>query len=228
MDRLFAVIARINSVLLLVALLGIGAAFAYSTLAAGRGQARGHVAIAADNRNDSSAKFFAIGQVLPVEGADTKRIQLEVREKGAAFASGPNYRSDVRNLLFVTARESKARWLFDNQSNVILVSMPLRERTRDGNKGPALAIYLEYAAKDSGINAQSMPEKSTVALTKPTGMGLVNVLTDVSRVLSYDLESDERVLIIYQTGKSIRQASVSLASFAKESDTEIETIPDRI
>jgi len=158
-------------------------------------------------------------------------MPLEAREKGSGFSSGPNYRAETRNLSFVSVQEAKARWLFDKHSNLILAFAQLRPKAEvAGNeKYPTEAIYVEYVDQDTnGDGRLSADDHSNVALTKANGTGMVKVLTGVNRVLSYDLDGERQFSIIYQVGKAIRQARVSLSSFGKESDVELMTIPDQL
>lgn len=231
MDRLFAVITRINSVLFLIALLGICGLIAYWTWGVGHFQTRGQIEVGAANSEGKSSLLLEIGRVERIVGTETEMMPLEAREKGSAFSSGPGYRTEIRNLAFVSAHEAKARWLFEKQSNLILAFAQLRPKAEATGKdnSPTESIYVEYVDQDTnGDGRLSADDRSNVAVTKANGAGMVKVLTGVNRVLSYDVDGEQQVSIIYQSGKAIRQSKISLSSFSQESDVELTTIPDAL
>jgi hypothetical protein len=187
--------------------------------------------VGAANPKGRSTILLEIGRVERIVGTETEMIPLEAREKGSGFSSGPNYRAETRNLSFVSAQAPKARWLFDKQSNLILVFSQLRPRPDvvGNDKSRTEAIYVEYVDQDTnGDGRLSADDHSNVALTKADGTVMVKVLAGVNRVLSYDVDGERKFSIIYQLGKEIRQARVSLSSFGQESDIELMTIPDQL
>jgi hypothetical protein len=229
MDRLFAVIAKINSVLLLIGLLGLCGVIAYSSWGSHQFSQRGEIAVAAADNNSKTAVLLQLEPIESIAGTDTEMLKLSARSNPPGFSSGPGYVSETRNALFLSGQDKKARWLFPTQSNVILVAAQLRQKVGESDRGPTQALYVEYVSQDTdGDGRLSAKDHSNVALTLPNGTGMADVLKGVSRVLSYELVGDKQLSVVYQVGNVIRHARISLSSMAKEIDQEVIAVPDRI
>ena len=229
MERLFTVISRINSVLLLVALIGICIFMGWASWSSGRWQQRGTIEVADAGAKSNSPIFLSLERVENIKGADTQMMLLSAREKSGKLTSGSGYASETRNVLFLTGTEKKARWLFPKQSNVILVAAQLREQSNDLKEAPAKALYFEFVTEDTdGDGKLSSQDRSNVALSKPDGTAFIQVLSGVDRVLSYEMLNDKQLSVVYQVGKIVRHARFSASSLTKEIDQEIVNVPDKL
>jgi hypothetical protein len=228
MDRLFFIIGRINSLLLLLVLLGAALWIVWMNWGGNQWQQRGAID-AVNNSNDAKRPVrLEFEQPERIASADAQMIQLSTQGESAKFSSGGAGRQ-VRNVLFFTDSEKTARWLFKTHRNLIRTNVQLHEAPVDTKEQPARALYFEYITRDSnGDGKLSDEDHSSVGLAKPDGTGFVEVLPDVSRVLSHDLADVQHLSVVYQRGTSVRRARFSLVSMKLEEDQEIATLPERI
>ena len=233
MERIFVIIGRINSVLLLVVLLGASALIfiGWISWSGTPWQRRGAIEVPAAQAEKASPVFLQFGRVKNIPGTDTQMMELTIEDKSGKFSSG-GYANEIRNVLFLTGNEKKARWLFPMHSNLILVAAQLREDSADGSRArekPVSALYFEYVTSDTNGDKKLSPQDlSKVALAKPDGTDFVEVLDGVARVLSYEMLDSHRLTVIYQKGKSVHHARFSVTTMTKEFDHEIVGVPDRL
>ncbi len=231
MERIFVIIGRINSVLLLVALLGASALIfiGWMSWSGSPWQRRGAIEVPAAQDEKASPVFLQFGRVKNIPGANTQMMELTTEDKSGKFSSG-GYANEIRNVLFLTGNEKKARWLFPTHSNLILAAAQLREDSGDSRirERPISALYFEYVTSDTNGDKKLSPQDlSKVALAKPDGTDFVEVLDGVARVLSYEMLDSHRLTVIYQKGKSVHHARFSVITMTKELDHEIVSVPDR-
>ena len=226
MERLFVIIKRINSVLLLLVLLGAGISIVWMSWSSSQWQHRGAIEVPAGESTSITPVLLRFESIENIAGANTQMMLLSAQNKSGKFSSG-GYGSETRNVLFLTGNEKTARWLFPKQSNLILVTAQLREESKDSKDSPAQALYFEYVTEDTnGDGKLSAQDHSNVALSKPDGLGFVEVLHGVSRVLSYEMLGNQQLSVVYQTGKVVRHAKFSTLSLVKEIDQDIVNVPD--
>lgn len=229
MERLFIIIGRINSILLLLVLLGAGLSIGWISFSDKQWQRRGAIEVPVGKSTSKEQVLLSFERIEIITGASTQMMLLSAKEDSAKFSSGGGYRSETRNVLFLTGHEKTARWLFPKQNNLIFVAAQLREESKNSQENPAKALYFEYVKDDSnGDRKLSIQDLSSIALTKPDGSGFVEVLHGVSRVLSYEMLGSQYLVVVYQVGKVVRYAKFSVLSFAKESDQEIVNVPDEL
>jgi hypothetical protein len=155
-------------------------------------------------------------------------LLLSAEDRSEKFSCG-GYNSKTRNVLFLSGAEKNTHWLFPSQSHLILVVDQLGEGDDSENKVPTKALYFEFITKDSnGDGRITSQDQSTVGLSKPDGAGFVEVLTEVTRVLSHEILDDKVLSIVFQSGQSIRHATFSLGSLAKISEAEVVKVPTEI
>ncbi len=229
MERLFIIIGRINSILLLLVLLFAGLSIAWVLLSDKQWQRRGAIEVLAGKSASKEQVLLSFERIENITGASTQMMLLSAKENSVTFSSGGGYRSETRNVLFLTRHEKTARWLFPKQNNLIFVAAQLREESKNAEANPTRALYFEYVKDDSnGDGKLSSQDLSSIALTNPDGSGFVEVLHGVSRVLSYEILGSQNLVVVYQVGKAVRYAKFSVVSFTKESDQEIVNVPDKL
>lgn len=225
MERLFSLIAKINSLLLLVVLLAGGISIAWFLWSNSQWQRRGAIEVPADDSSSSKRVFLRFERIQKVTGSNTRMLLLSAEGRSGKLYSG-GYGSETRNVLFLTGAAKKARWLFPSQSNLILVTDQLREDKEKEHKAPTKALYFEFVTKDTnGDGKITSQDRSTVGLAKPDGTGFVEVLKEVTRVLSHELLDDKILSIVFQSGQTIRHATFSLSSLAMVSEAEVVNVP---
>lgn len=227
MERLFIIIGRINSILLLLILLGAGFSIAWVSWSSNQWQRRGAIEVPTSDRASKDQVLLRFERIENITGANTQMMLLSARSESVKFSSGGGYGNETRNVLFLTGNEKKARWLFPRQNNLILVTAQLCEDSQNSKDNPAKTLYFEYVKDDTNRDGKlSEQDNSSVALSKPDGSEFVEVLHGVSRVLSYKMIGSQYLSVVYQVGKTVRHAKFSVPSFAKETDQEIINLPD--
>lgn len=230
MERLFTLIKRINSALLLLGLLGLGAFIAWNIWSSNQWQSSRAVPIPATQAGEAKPVLLEFGQIENIHGTDTQMLELSTRGDSGKFSSG-GYGSETRNVLFLSGKDKTPRWLFPVQSNLILTAEQLRQESEacGSKQAPASALFFEYISNDSnGDGKLSRDDRSRIALAKPDGTGLTEVLDGVSRVLSREMLDSQHLTLIYQKDRTIHHARFSLSTLSKELDQEIVTVPDEI
>jgi hypothetical protein len=221
-ERIFQFIKRTNSVLLLLLLVAVIGAV--TALFWGNRESERH-AIPVQRSEASAEKpiMLHVQRTERVSGAKTEMILFAVRADSDGFVSKSYGAGETKNVLFLTGDDKSASWLFTHHRNTVLVASQLKDEdaqcSRCEENAPARGIYLEYVAedtnKDGNLNAN---DHVRVGLTRPDGSGFVDVLKDASQVLSYEVVEGNTLSIVYQAGKSLRHARVSLASLNQISD----------
>lgn len=225
MERLFVIIGKINSLLLLVVLIGVGISVAWLTMANNRWERRGAVEVPEAESSSNKSVLLSFDRFEHISGTNAQMIQLTTSTKSTKFSSGGGG-SETRNVVFLTGHKKTARWLFKDNKNLILTVSQLHKDS-DESKAPATeGLYFEYVTEDTnGDGVLSSEDHSNVALTKPDGTGFSEILHDVSRVFSREVPEQQYLSLVYQKGTTVRHARFSLSSFKLEVDQEIVSLP---
>ncbi len=228
MERLFQNIAKINSVLLLLILIGAGISIAWVTWSSTQWQRRGAIEVPTGDATSKEKVLLNFERVQDIVGANTQMMLLSAEEKSGKISSG-GYGSETRNVLFLSGVEKKARWLFSKQNNLILVAEQLQKETEGSKKEPTQALYFEYVTTDTnGDGKLSAQDQAIIGLSKPNGLGFVTILSNVTRVLSHEILDSQKLSVVYQSGTKVRHARFSILSMKLEADQEITNVPEGI
>lgn len=220
MDRFTAVVARINTFLIFLGLLGVGALLAYFAISYLTQREREPALVAEDTPTAKAVLRLNLGMPEELRGADTLMIHLTSEAKYGKFSSGGSA-GESRNLLFLKGPERKASWLFKNNLNRILNTEPVKT-VPAALEDPVLALLVQYVSADTNEDGElSDQDASTVGLAKPDGTGFMTVLPAVDRMLDFKMQSGDLLSIVYQQKGTLRHARFSLARFKLESDQEI-------
>lgn len=228
MKRFFTIVRRINSILFLLVLLGVGAGAAWWSWQLHHWYARQYPsqeAITADNSADEPA-YADLGDADTVTGTGIQMFSLTAEGLGRRGRQ-------TRNILFLSAAEPQGRWLFPDHGNLILEADQIRPWIRswrgDDASAPSTALYFEFvpADPDSGREPSEF-DMHSVALSRPDGTGLVEVLQDVEAVLSYEQVDATSLTVVYRDFQDLRRARISLDNFAVISDQTVATVPDTL
>jgi hypothetical protein len=236
MERFFKIIGRINSVLLLLVMVGgsIGvvwyALFLQGLYAQYAGQYDG-----ADYQADSSAATgtaaeqertiaLHLGDADSVTGTTTQMLSL------TADFYGSDHGTQIRNILFLSPDgPAEGRWLFPTHGNLILENDQIRPWDNDDSLAASVALYFEFVPDDSddGFNPTEYDLRS-VALSNPDGRGFVEVLHGVDEVLSYEQLEAGVLTILYSDVEAVHRARIALNGFTILSDQPLAKIPDSL
>lgn len=226
MERLFRTIAKINSILLLLVLLGGGILIGGAIWSSNQWRSRGTIEVPTGEPTTKTKVLLHLDRVQNITGANAQMILLSAEEKSGTFASG-GYGIETRNVLFLTGSDKKARWLFPKQSNLILSTEQLREEPKELRDKPTRALYFEYVTVDTNSDGKlSSQDLSSIGLSSPDGLGFAEVLTGVTRVLSHELLDSQQLSVVYQSGNTVRHAIFSVLTMKKDKDQEVISLPD--
>jgi len=227
MDRFFVWIGRVNSVLLLLLLIGISFVAGgemWHDLHRHRSQP---VAVAAETSTPRPVRL-TLGRTETVAGSDVLMLPLEAERAAGGLKSGP-YDRDTYNALFLTGGGAQATWLFEGNGNLIHSLHSLQQEIDGRQTGPAAAIYIEYSATDTnGDSAIDEADKVTVALAKLDGTGRTDLLQNVTRVVSWELIDERTLALIYQIDQTIWHARYRTDTFTKVSEQPVIAVPERL
>ena len=235
MDRFFKILRRINSVLFLLVLIGIGASAAWCALvfAEWRRQFESSSGlITAQQEEESGALVADMPANLKLGDAETitgTRIQM-FRLASVAYGQDLDRHGEaIRNILLLADDRPGATWLLPNHDNLILEVDQVRARTSDDGATPAArALYIQYVAMHEISQAGAETGVLNVALSRVDGSNLVRVLDGVAEVVSYEQFDADSLSIAYRRGGELRLARISLDTFATLSDEKAADIPDKL
>lgn len=234
--RFFAVIWRINAVLLL--LLGLGGVFMIGTMiAATTGTLRPDrsddpVADAVLPANQELAA--RLGAFVPLRGSKMLRAQLEVGGQSySKFAFSEREDAIVRNILLLDPATSRARWLMPTMTGALLSGIVIWEDGSDSSTASylradsdntAMARVLVYTVAREDTNRDGTVDKNDItnlALSDPDGERFQIVLKNITRINSTALLPDGKLAILYTTASELRRAVVDPVTFEVGEDVEI-------
>lgn len=231
MDRLFTVIGRINSVLLLAVLLGTGVFVGSMALDSNRWAPPGAVEVPEADSASKKTVMLSIDRLENIPGANAQMLRLTSREKSSKYSSGDGG-SETRNVLFLTGAAKTARWLFKDHKNIILNVSQLHPERTDPNERteqPTEALYFEYVTDDTnGDSKLSSEDHSNVALTMRDGTGFTEILHNVDRVFSFEVLDQIYLSVVYQKGATVRHAKYLLTPLKLVVDQEIIAVPSKL
>jgi hypothetical protein len=225
MERFFRIIRRVNSILLLVVLLGVGGCAIWYGLALYHWYHPHDRAIAAAEEEDEPDPVsLTLGDAETVTGTDIQMLRLTTDDQ-----YGRHQDQQTRNILFLSAGDHRGTWLFPTHDNLVLETDQIRPWRSDDFNAPTKALYVQFIPGDpEHAMGPSEYDPFTVALARSDGTGLVEVLRDVDEVLSYEQFDAESLSITYRNLEELRLARVSLDSFAKLSDDLVIAVPDQL
>ena len=219
MDRVFLWIARANSLLLLLLLLGAGGLAAWQWF---QGHDRKPRRVIGATELESAHNVLSrptFGYVEPVTASSTLMIPFGPPvSSGAAdvrttLTSGPHSPRETHNILFLSG-SGKHFWLFGTNNNFLRIIDQVRWRPRRDSENATVALYFEFASADTNADRViNRKDEFTVALARPDGSGLSEIIHNARRVLSHELVDQQTMAIIYQTGTTIRHARYRVNTF---------------
>jgi hypothetical protein len=234
MDRFFKIIRRVNSVLFLIVLLGVGALSAWyawrlydwyqNSDSYGADNSGTDDEAAADEAEPAPATFLTLGDAEVVTGTGLQMFRLTTEAMRYADRG-----EEIRNILFLPAGAQHGVWLFPTQDNLILEADQIRPWRGDDVTAPTMALYFQFVPGDpEDKTGPSQYDLFTVALTRSDGSGMIEVLREVEEVLSYEQLESGILSIVYRDLAELRLTRIALDSFIILSDAPVATIPERL
>lgn len=228
MERFFQTIGKINQLLFLVVLLGVGALVIFLAFESSHWRERNSVALAETGAEKAPVVSFTFSTLEEIHGTQVQMMELKTESSRSKMSSG-GYGDQIRNLLFLTNGEKDPRWLFNDHKNLIIKNEQLTEIPYSEKERPARALYIEFVDEDTNADKLlSDDDKRNIALTKPDGKGFLEVLHKVDKIFSHHLPDAEHLSLIYQKDGHVKHASFSLADFSLLQDQEILAVPDKV
>lgn len=225
--RFFLILNRISSVLLFCLLAVIVGGIAWAYLAPKRFDSNTQRDITVLDKSTDPKKAVALKLQRPVSigGANTQLLELTVPSGSYSISSGGTGNGEIRNVLFIANANSTAHWLFKDNHNVIPTYFRATfECCEKRESSPVRVLYFEYFP-DAGRASNAADQHVNVALSKPDGTGLIEVLKDIDRVLSYQMLDSDMFAITYQQGNVVKQAKYAAATLALVTDQTVIALP---
>lgn len=229
MEKFFTVIGRINQILFLIVLLGLAGLLMWGLADQAGHSRRGGVKVEEKQGGATRQVLLKFGEVEGVRGTDALMVRLSSEAgSGGKFSSGA-YTREARNLLFITHTDRAGHWLFKDHHNFIGEVDQLVCNAGSHDEAPTCAVYLEYVAADSNHDGElNSEDDSTVAVSRPDGTGLTEILHGAGRVLSHQMTDPQHLSVLYQVGNQVKHLRYSLATMKVESDQALAEVPDRL
>ncbi len=207
MEKFFKLIERVNALAFFSAVILALCLLIWAAVGSIWGvKGRTSVVVPNEAKKESEVLSLAAWEFIPDLSMQVLKLQSTDGKSGGYEGEGRTHQ--VRNLLFVGTGAQYSKWMLPDQSRVLSRLDSLSAQT-----GGSKAIYFESRAAGSKIN-----EPFSVNLVKPDGSGAVEVLKDVSQLVSRRVSGDV-VHFIYQSGLEIRQVKVSLRTFERLGDS---------
>lgn len=227
MEKFFTFINRLNSLIIFGVLFALAALVLWG-LGSSYERDTSDVVTRASAPASKETHDYRLVEFTDIPGANTQMLKLTA-SKAKAGIDYSSYKSNTRNILFLTGDEKAGRWLFPNQDNIIHTAAPLTTASNEeapGKNKTTRALYFVYGDQDtSGDGKITQGDRSKIGLSKANGEGFTTVLSDVDHVYAVSLIGGRSISILYRIGKSLRQARYSVGTLARELDREVVAIP---
>jgi len=220
-QRFFRYVWRINAVLIFLATGAVcllGASLMLSEVGC-NAQRRRAVEAAPPVVADAREKLI-LGPMRPVEGSDVLRGELQAPRDGLAIGSS-GYSVETRNVLYLDARSTEARWLLPDSARIISEETTVWSETHDTNARRRVA---ELAlVKHNG--ADLTVAEGTLLVFDPAGRHITTVAEGVRTLNHVSLLDKDNILVLYEHGRRYVRAILDAQSFEVRSVHEI-SVPE--
>lgn len=220
MDRFFIAVARLNSVLFLVLLVG---ALVSAVLLWQGTRSDSTPTMKAQAKPDGAVKEFSFGRVEHITGTAIQLVFLTTDKERGYIASGGR-RHDNVNLLFVHG-DGSSHWFFPRNTQQIVRVQQLRA-DHASDTDPTQALLLDYIKTDSNNDGQ-LPQADLhqLVVVSVDGTHVTPLQNNVGQVLSVDMIGADLVSVLYQQAGAVRQARFSLQQMTLQSDHAVAQLP---
>ena len=227
MEKFFTFINRLNSLIIFGVLFALAALVLWG-LGSSYEHDKSDVVTRASAPASKETLDYRLVEFTDIPGANAQMLKLAA-SKAKAGIDYSSYKSDTRNILFLSGDEKTGHWLFPNQDNIIHTAAPLitgAQEEQSGKNKITQALYFVYGDKDTtGDGEITQADRSKIGLSKSNGEGFTTVLSNIDQVYSVSLIGGRSISILYRIGKSLRQARYSVGTLTKELDRDVVAIP---
>jgi len=213
--RVFAVIWRVNAVLILLtavlacAVLSFGAWQIYRE--ATRTRRVSAVVNIAEDRIDRSR--LQLGSFQKIEGSGVLRAPLQI-EQQYAFGSGSKETISTQNYLFYDPASRSSHWLLPGNQGLFLSLRELPERGDSRPERPIVAVVYELVEADTtGDHRLTASDAKVVAVSTASGLRFTRVLTGVEEINGVILTADARILVLYTSASTLKAAEIDVGTY---------------
>ncbi len=222
MERLFAFMKKINTLLFLLFLLlvifGIGKLWWDY-----KAERRERTFAVTDTGNNAQAIRARLGRVERVEGQSVELVHLLVEGSAERFYSGGRP-ENMRNILFVST-SGQSHWLLPQHQQRVLdhAQLSLKEQQ------PTQVLLFNVVSRDSNGDGQlSEEDKQNIVLCQPDGSGMLTALQGIDRLLSSELLSASSLSLLYQQNHALYQAVYSVPGLKLQTQHRLIALPDKL
>lgn len=215
-SRVFRVVNRINSVLLL-GLLAVGALFLVQNLVSDLRRASQHRRPEPSEDEGGSSRGSGDERVVletlsALTGTQVSVLALNVhRESSGSYSSKGGYETRTRNLLFHRGPDGRMRWLRADNRAFIEKWEPVQEG--EEARGPLRWIRYEIAEADTDGDGEIGPgDRLQVGVSELDGGGYAPLLRDLDAVLGWAPVSGGRTFVFFRRAQKEWVAEVDLAA----------------
>jgi hypothetical protein len=232
MEWIFRIVRRINSVLFLLVILGVGGLILFYIVKAQTWH-RADQVTAVEMDADQSPREVTLRFSGPETIAGTQMIMLRLQGdvKSSGFSGSKGEYGDTRNVLFV-GNAGSGSWLFpkSNNRNVDVKQVARnseaqsRQGFNDNEKEPTRLLLVSFVGpEDAESPSGHIPMR--LALAKPDGSPLVEVLSGVDEILVYWITPTGLLMVVYQSGATVHQALYDVDTFKEMSNVPVAELP---
>ncbi|UTA47842.1 hypothetical protein L1F30_17015 [Simiduia sp. 21SJ11W-1] len=213
-NKFFITVNRINSVLILLAALGVVIFTLVVSFVAG-GSRSGNTVTVAESEAASEQVEYQLGNVKPLAGHSSSYLELRTAQGGRGFKSGYGSGS-IRNILLINNVDLSSRWLFETHANLINCFCELKADDSYNSREPVIAVYLSLINEDSnGDGELSASDAITLVLLSPDGKRYLEVDSGIDSILDSTVSVDATdVTFIVRKGQDILAKNFSLENFS--------------
>ncbi|OGW27721.1 MAG: hypothetical protein A2X56_06955 [Nitrospirae bacterium GWC2_57_13] len=229
-NRIFVVINRINSVLLLSVLLLAAGGLIWTIFVQSQWKRNRSIEVQDKTEQGSAEKVkLRLSNIEQVYGAPVQFVRLETEPKGGKFSSG-YYPEATRNIMFLTKGLKQAHWLFSKHNFLIKTVVQLRESEGYDRNNPTRAMYYEIIKEDSNNDGRLAEDDAVViALSRTDGTGYVELNSGHQRIVGHrTVNQGAEVAVIVEKDGKVLYSTYSLRNFSKTAEIVITEIADKL
>jgi hypothetical protein len=208
-NRFFATIKKVNSVLLLLLLLGILLSLMKCSSSHSDWNEQ-HTVKVTNTGGDKYQVDLILNNLQPVIGTDGFYVQLLEKNGSTSYVSGGS-NGKIKNVLFFKDKDFTPQWLFDINYYLIERMTPIFSK----DKSKMEAFLYEVVFNDNNLDKSiDRNDKITIALSKPDGSNFVRLIETVDNFFSHQTSVDNKELVVlYQKYDRIIIENFSLLDF---------------
>lgn len=227
-NRFFVLVSRINSLLILVAVVGAVIAV-FSLFIMSNSWGKRNAVEVVDDGDGEKALELRLGDLKGMTGHDVQTVNLTSDKASRGFSSGYGG-SDIRNVLFLTGEQLDSKWLYEKNSYLITCFCKLQASNKYNGDDPVLAVYVSVVKEDSnGDKKLSDQDGIILALIKPDGSNYTEVSNDITKIMDSTVnDGGENVTFLVQVNRSVLARKYSLKTFSLVSEREISEISKKL